>query len=245
MYLNFYEKRFFVTLKAKYLNDPKHVKKWHIFTALVETIWSLFWECLNFCHLVKISSFCPEISDLKTRIWQNLLKKYPGWYRYQVPIPGIGICMEKIGMNPASVGYRGYGGYRYRYIGFIYHISVSKSVWTRYRYHTNISGTVRYGGYQYRFEYSPNRYRYIGIGKTRISYVVKRVSNKLFDCLTPEVPLLVLVLKLWKSVSWLSYVAQKCFCIQGNYGYQFLKEYGLGGWLMHPFAFFLHTLYNI
>ena len=36
-------------------------------------------------------------------------------YRYQVPIPGIGICMKKIGMNPVSVRYGRYGGYRYRF----------------------------------------------------------------------------------------------------------------------------------
>ena len=114
--------------------------------------------------------------------------RYPVWYRYQVPIPSIGICMKKIGMNPVSFRYGRYGGYRYRFgiedmdmgdigIGnpvsyqFFNVISVSKSVWTQYRYHTNILVlvSVRYGGFWgYRFEYSPNRYRYIGIGQSLV-----------------------------------------------------------------------------
>ena len=92
-------------------------------------------------------------------------------------------------MNPVSVSdrYGGYLGYRYRYrfgmgdfgrIGILVSYRFLKGnickqlpgigIIQIYRYHTDIfvSVSVRYGGfwgYRYLFEYSLNRYRYIGI----------------------------------------------------------------------------------
>ena len=50
-------------------------------------------------------------------------------YRYQLPIPGIGICTEKIGMNPVSVlvRYGGYLGYRFG-MGDFGHIGIGISI---------------------------------------------------------------------------------------------------------------------
>ena len=85
-------------------------------------------------------------------------------------MPGIGICMEKIGMNLVSVSvrYGGYLGYRYRFgMGDFGHIGIGISVSYRflkgnickqlpgigiiqiYRNHTDISVpvSVRYGGF--------------------------------------------------------------------------------------------------
>ena len=84
-------------------------------------------------------------------------------YRYLVPIPGIGICMKKIGMNQVSASdrYGGYLGYRYRFgMGDFGHIGIGISVSYRflkgnickqlpgigiiqiYWYHTDISVSV-------------------------------------------------------------------------------------------------------
>ena len=97
-----------------------------------------------------------------------------------IPIPGtdtryknpVSVSVwKKIGINPVSVRYGGYLGYRYRFgMGDFGHIGIGISVSYRflkgnickqlpgigiiqiYRYHTNISVLVRYGGFwEYRY----------------------------------------------------------------------------------------------
>ena len=94
--------------------------------------------------------------------------RYPVWYRYQVPV--LGICMKKIGMNPVSVQYGGYLGYRYRYqfgkrdFG---HIGISISVW--YRFFNAISVSYISVSYRhigiisiYRYRFGMGDFGYIG-----------------------------------------------------------------------------------
>ena len=82
---------------------------WHCKTLIF--LLESFWTFLN--HLLPSWTF----KHLFEPSWTCMIEfhQYPVWYRYQVPIPGIGICMKKISMNLVSVRYGRYGGYRYRF----------------------------------------------------------------------------------------------------------------------------------
>ena len=71
--------------------------------------------------------------------------RYPVWYRYQVPIPGVCICIKKIGMNPVSVSV----SVRYRYdfwdIGICLNILLTDISVSIYRYRSNSTGGIQMG----------------------------------------------------------------------------------------------------
>ena len=70
---------------------------------------------------IKFAHFAAETQKacFLSKFWTLGLEfdRYPVWYRYQVPIPGICICMKYFCMKPVSVSvwYGRYWGYRYRF----------------------------------------------------------------------------------------------------------------------------------
>ena len=124
--------------------------------------------------------FILALSRIKW-IYSLEFDRYSVWYRYQVPIPGIGICMKRIGMNQVSVSvrYEEYGGYWYRFgIEDMDMGDISIGISVSYPFFNVIS--VSYICIKIGMNLVSVSYRYIGIGISLI-WVLKPISVSVYS----------------------------------------------------------------